>query len=260
MKWFRRKELLQVWEDEPSMMLQYRRIWDSSPVLRRFYRDLWGMAMTEVRDRPVVEIGGGAGLIREYYPEVITSDYHFTPWTNLVCDASRLPFSPESVGSYVAVAFFHHCVNPRRLFEEILRTLVPGGRCVIVDPYFGTIAPLIYRYGTDETFDLTEPPFETEARVSARPLLEANVARATVVFERHRSLFEQTFPSLRIASIEHVNLFRHIAAGSFVQKSPFPDWFYSLTRLLDTALIPVSRYTGICMKVVLEKASCDAGR
>jgi len=258
MKFFRRRQLRPVWADESQMVLEYRRIWEANPILRQFYRDVWACVMAPVLRGPVpagpvVELGGGAGFIREFYPEVMTTDLNPFPSTQLVCDATRLPFADGSVGSFIAVAFFHHCVNAKQLFGEVGRALKPGGRFVIYDPYISPVARLVYAVATEEDLDLSEPPFETDRRAANVPLLEANVARGTLVFGRHRRLFEQTFPGLRVESVDRINLFRHIVAGSCVQRSPFPGWLYPVAGFIDRALHPVRGLTAMAMRVVLEK-------
>ncbi|MCP4639472.1 MAG: class I SAM-dependent methyltransferase [bacterium] len=255
LKWFRRAELQPVWADERQMIVHYRKVWKDSPVLRRFYSDVWHWGMQELEARsPVVELGGGAGLIREVYPEVITSDILPFAWTNLVCDASALPLASDSVGGMICTGFFHHCVNPGRLFEEVQRVLRPGGRFIILDPWVTPLGRVIYHFGSEEGLDLDEAPFEEEERTNPRPLLEANIARATVIFKRNRATFEARFPRLKIVKIETANLFRHLAAGSCVQKSPFPPWCYPLASLADRLLHPIRSLTGMSARIVLEKS------
>jgi len=253
MKLFRRKQLRQIWADETRMAREYRGIWDSDPVLRRFYRDIWDMSVSQINGAPVVELGGGAGLIREYHPDVITTDLNRFPSTQLVCNATRLPFQSESVGGFLAVAFFHHCVDPKPLFDEVQRALKRGGRFVIFDPYISPLSRLVYALGTEEDCDLAEPPFAAATGRAGVPLLEANIAKATIIFKKYRQLFETTYPSLRIVSVDRINLLRHIVAGSCVQKSPFPSWLYPVAELADRALSPVSALTAVSVRVVLEK-------
>ena len=39
---------------------------------------------------------------------------------------------------------FHHFPDPDRFFTELERVLVPGGGCVLVDPYHGPFARWLY--------------------------------------------------------------------------------------------------------------------
>ena len=253
MKKFHRKELRDIWYDEPSMVRRYQAIWNGNISLQRLYRHLCSLVMQDVTGNPVVELGGGSGLFREFYPQVKITDINPFPGIDVRCDASKLPLKNDSVGSFVSIGFLHHCVNPRRLFEEIQRTLKPGGRFVLSDPAVTPVSRIIFKYATHEGLDMLEPPFEQVSRQAQHPLLEANIARACIIFEKNRKLFEQNFPGLRIVRIERHNLFRNIISGSFIMKSSFPEWMYPVVSLADTVLHPLNGLLGMLMKVVLEK-------
>ncbi len=235
------------------MIQQYRTIWDSNPTLKKFYANLWEWGIKECTIGPIVELGGGAGLIRDYNPNIITTDLLPFPESNMQCNATQLPFKENSVGCFLGIAFFHHCPNPSALFEEIYFALKPGGCFVIIDPYISFLSRWIYKIATDEAVDLNESPFDNNYHHENNPLLDANVARATIVFFSQRKKYDTLFPQLRVHSIECINLFRHIAAGSCVQQFPLAPVFYPPAKLLDELLYPLRMYTGMCMKVVLQK-------
>lgn len=235
------------------MVRQYRDIWARDAVLRAFYAYLWDLGLQGVSTEPVVELGGGAGFIREFYPKVISTDILPFPESNLQCDATRLPFRKDSIGCFIGVAFFHHCTRPADLIGEVFNALKPGGYLVIVDPYISVLSRWIYRYATDEDVDLNECPLDPRPDNPVNPLLDANVARATLVFMRQRDRYQEMFPQFPIVRLECMNLFRHIPAGSCVQKFPMAPCFYPPTCALDVLLSPLRKWTGMVMRVVLQK-------
>jgi len=254
MRFFRRKELRDIWGKESQMLGKYDLIWESSPVLRRYYRNLWTNGLADLHEKPIVELGAGTGWIRHMNSEVISADILVSPHIDMVCDGSVLPFASNSVGSFLCVAFYHHCIARRRFFEEVSRTLKPGGRIAILDPYISPLSRIIYSIATQESLDLGESLFDEKAATPQNPLLEANVARATIAFQNRVDEFSRQFPQLKIVKREIFNFFAHIAAGSANQKSPFPDWVYPIACAVDKVLHPVRRLTAMGMQVVLEKA------
>ena len=69
-----------------------RQIWNSKKILKKLYHNWYRMIGRGLKPGSILEIGGGSGNLKEFFPNVISSDILFTPWTNAVLDAHQLPF------------------------------------------------------------------------------------------------------------------------------------------------------------------------
>ncbi len=74
----------------------------------------------------VIELGSGAGYIKDVLPQTITSDVTEGN-ADMVVDAQDLPFDDESVRALLLTHVFHHIPDVRLFFAEALRVLQPGG-------------------------------------------------------------------------------------------------------------------------------------
>ena len=57
-----------------ELLTRSRSKWEGSSGVRAVYRAIFGEAMGFSTSNPILEIGSGAGFLKEVYPEVVTSD------------------------------------------------------------------------------------------------------------------------------------------------------------------------------------------
>jgi SAM-dependent methyltransferase len=74
-----------------------------------------------------VEIGSGSSIIKEFLPDVTTTDIKPLPFVDMVVDAQDMPFENNSVRALYGINVFHHLPQPRSFFKELNRVLQPGG-------------------------------------------------------------------------------------------------------------------------------------
>ncbi len=105
--------------DDPSTTVLRRRIVREKPFLNAIYRE-WYSRLLSLMPTPgtVLEIGSGAGFLKELRPDVITSEVFCTPGVDAVADGRCLPFLPISLDGVVMTDVFHHipdvaCVSRR---------------------------------------------------------------------------------------------------------------------------------------------------
>jgi len=144
----------------------------------------------------VIDIGGGLRASREKgnvyeeknawltpYLEGIrylvldpVPDYH----PDIVGDIHKLPFPDNSQDAYVCIAVLEHVHDPIRAFEEMHRTLKPGGYLFLYVPFLYPYHPYPGYYGdfwrfTDDTLRRLCEPFSFSELQNVRGALETLV-------------------------------------------------------------------------------------
>jgi SAM-dependent methyltransferase len=147
---------------------------------------------------------------------------------------------------------FHHFPHPDRFFGELERVLQPGGGVILLEPYFGPFASLLFkRLFTSEGYDKKFPSWETPV---AGPMNGANQALSYIVFNRDRREFERRFPSLKIVHEEPCrNYLKYLLSGGLNFRQLVPYWASPLIRALQWALSPLDRWLALHHVVVLRK-------
>src|SRR5208282_1250180 len=116
-----------------EFIARHRSVWAARPELRAVYHEFFAELLGAVQGRaPVVELGAGPGLFKEYHPRLISTDVILTRWVDVVCDACALPFPAQSVGALVMLDVLHHLPRPLEFMAEATRVLAPGGLMVMI--------------------------------------------------------------------------------------------------------------------------------
>ena len=238
--------------DDPRTTDRRRRIIQEKDFLRRIYEEWYAAvaAALPTGNEPVLELGAGAGFLRRYVPELITSEIFPCPGINLVLDGQSLPFAAGSLRGIVMIDVLHHLPQTRRFFAEAARCVQPGGAVVMIEPWVTTWSRLIYA-------KLHHEPFEPEARQwefpMSGPLSGANGALPWIIFARDRAQFEREFPQWQIELIEPGLPFRYLVSGGVSLRGLMPGWSFSWWRGLETACQPWMDKLAMFARIVLHR-------
>jgi SAM-dependent methyltransferase len=200
-----------------------RRAWEERPLVRALYRD-WFERMRGLLaggDGRTVEIGAGIGTLRETIPGVVATDVEPTPWADEVVDAQELPYGDGELANIVGVDVLHHLPRPLRFLAEAQRTLRPGGRLVLLEPYGSQVSALSYRYLHHEGWDPRADPFADVAHSSDRPL-DANGAIPTLLFFRRADELRRHVPGLALVHRERLAMLAYPLSGGFTRRPLVP--------------------------------------
>jgi SAM-dependent methyltransferase len=239
--------------DAPAVTLRRKALLSRKPFLREVYREWYRMAAVAVpagTPGRVVELGSGAGFLKEILPGSLASDVLFLPFLDLAARGEALPFVSGSLKSLILIDVFHHIPRPRRFLSEAARCLRHGGTAVLVEPWRTAWSELIYRRFHHEPFD---PDARTWEFPSPGPLSGANGALPWIVFERDRAAFEKEFARLRIDSIHLHTPLAYLLSGGFSLPAIAPAFSFRFWRRVEEALRPRMRSWAMFARIVLRR-------
>lgn len=240
----------------PDNPADYRAIWDSKPVLRAVYRDWYERIVSRCRPGRTLEIGGGSGNLKDFAPDVVSTDILSADWLDAVCDAQRLPFADRSFDNVVMMDVLHHLERPVRFVEEAARVLRPGGRIIMLEPGITPLSRLFYGPFHPEPVDMAADPFVDGPTDPNRDPYDANQAIPTLLFGTSdaRRTFEDRFATLRIDRVEWLSLFAYPLSGGFRPWSLIPQFLVGPVTAVETVLLPwIGRFGAFRLMTVLER-------
>jgi len=219
--------------DDPRTTLLRRDIIQDKAFLYSLYSEWYEQIINVLsKKKDVLELGSGAGFLKKFLPEVITSEVFETPGVELIADASNLPLSDHSLDAIVMTDVFHHLPDVRGFYSEATRCVRPGGKVVMIEPWRTRWSEWVYTHLHSEPFS---PESDWDIPTTG-PLSGANGALPWIVFQRDRELFESEFPQWDIKEIKLIMPFSYLISGGVSMRSLMPGWMYRPVRKLEQIL------------------------
>jgi len=217
--------------DDPRTTELRLRVIRSKAFLRRLYGEWYGsIAATFAPGARVLELGSGAGFLKEYIPGLITSEVFPAAGVSLVTDAQAIALADAALDGIVMTDVLHHVPDCLAFFREAARVVKPGGSVAMIEPWNTSWSRLVYQRLHHEPFDLDVREWTFPA---GGPLSGANGAMPWVVFERDRRLFAERCPEWRIVGIRPMMPIAYLLSGGVSFRSFVPGWAYAPVRCLE---------------------------
>ncbi len=235
---------------------EHREIILRKKFLKNLYKEWYLMFKSRLEGVPegkFIEIGSGGGFIKEYIPQVITSDITQFPWTDETYSALNIPYADNTASAIFMIDTFHHLPDARKFLSEVNRILKPGGKMIMVEPANSRWGSFIYKNFHHEPFDATAGWTIPDSG----PLTGANGALPWIVFARDRNLFEQLFPTLKINLIKYHTPLRYLLSGGVSYKGLMPGFSFPLFRLVDNLFSGLNKNLSMFFTIEVEKVEPD---
>jgi SAM-dependent methyltransferase len=243
--------------NDPRTTALRRDILRRKEFLRRIYDEWYRQIAAAVPSGPggVLELGSGAGFLKEYLPEAITSDVFACPGVDRIVDAQGLDFAPASLRAIVMIDVLHHLPQVRRFFAGAARCVGPGGALVMIEPWITTWSRFVYRHLHHEPFDVGAEQWEFPP---SGPLSGANGALPWIVFWRDRTRLAREFPQWRVDLVEPMMPIRYLLSGGMSVRGLVPGWTFAAWRWAERLLHPLMPWLAMFALVVLTRTEVAA--
>jgi SAM-dependent methyltransferase len=225
--------------DSDEATVKHREILQTKRVLRDVYTEIY-RRMVELERRYItahagvrLEIGSGGGFLKEFLPDLVTTDIKHLPFVDCQSSAYALPFADRSVKTIFCRDVLHHLGDIRRFFREARRVLLLGGGIIACEPANTILSRFLYTTFHHEPFC----PSVTEWEFAATgPSSGSNQALPWVVFHRDRPQFEREFPQLEFAHSEKHTWLRYVLSGGVTMRQMAPDFVFKPLRYVEGCL------------------------
>jgi SAM-dependent methyltransferase len=238
--------------EAPESIEQRRAMIQNKPIVKMVYNGWYQSIVNELPniDGDTLEIGTGAGYLKDHIPVLICTDINKSAYIDCVLDAAQLPFSDNCFRAIILVNVFHHITKPEDFLTEVTRCLAPEGKLIMIEPWMTSWSRLIYRYLHQEPVDTTRKNW---ALPKEGPLSDANVALPWIVWHRDRTEFPIKFPALSNQSIELMMPFSYLLSGGITLRSLVPQFTRRFWAWLDTSTRRWHKNLAMFAKIVVVK-------
>lgn len=235
-----------------ELLRQHKIVWEQKPILRALYTAWYEEIVTQLAPGKTLELGGGSGNLKEFAPNVVSTDIVPLPWLDAVADAQNLPFANESFDNIVLFDVLHHIENVTLFFNEALRVLRAGGRVVMMEPYISFASWPIYHFLHPEPVNFQQNPLDWVEPSRDRQPFDANQAFATILFERQYRSFQKKYPQFIKRYHRRMSFFAYPLSGGFDRPSLLPMNLLKPVLALENTLSSLSQILAFRLLVVLE--------
>lgn len=231
-------------------MLRNAEVWNEKPLLRRAYGEFFER-IVNCFDRSaagvIAEIGSGAGNLKRFYPGLIATDYYYSRWLDVVCDAYELPFADGSVSHLVMLDVFHHLARPALFLKQAHRVLEKGGSVILMEPYISWASWIVYGALHDEPVGWGRPiDLGTEDKPEGYYAAQGNATR--LFFGRNRS---DWLAGWQIERAERFACWSYFATGGFSKRQVARERWWPLLCKADQWLsVSPLLFAGRCLVVL----------
>ena len=197
------------------------------------YKEWYELILNQLSDSDGInlELGCGASFINEIIKNVKKSDVFFNANTDLKIDAMEVGLKFENkISNLILVNVFHHISNPELFLRSAEKSLLRGGRIIMVEPSNNIWSRLVYKLVGHERFDTEQITWKFE---SNDPLIDSNQALSWIIFKRDYKKFKKLFPEFSILKRKSIMPFSYLMSGGHTYNTKVGKIFIKIIRKIE---------------------------
>lgn len=235
--------------DGVEILKIHRETIQKNNLLRSTYVNFYKKLSKYSQKNPIIELGSGAGFIKEVIPKVITTDIVKESSIDKIISAEKLPFKNSSIGTILMLNTFHHIKNPEKALKEFDRVLKTRGKIAMIEPCNSFWARFIYTFFHHENFD---PKAKWKITGKGR-LSDANGAAPWIIFVRDRKMFNKKFPRLKIKLIDYHTPLAYLLSGGLSKPQMLSSLNYTFVKKIEDNFRRFNKKFSMFMTVIIAK-------
>jgi 2-polyprenyl-3-methyl-5-hydroxy-6-metoxy-1,4-benzoquinol methylase len=207
-----------------------------------WYRQLYRDQFKDFEDPAalsILEIGSGTSPLKQFLPNVITSDVLDLDYLDLVFDCHEIDkldaIENNSLDVITLTNVLHHLKSPVLFLNRAASKLKSGGKVIATEPFFSVWSTLIFKYLHHEPVDfrISEP----ELGPVGGPLGSANIALPWLIFFRRCEWLQRLNDNFDLATVfvRPFSALSYMATGGISHRLPVPHFLYRLLFPIDLA-------------------------
>ena len=145
-----------------------------------------------------IELGCGASFINQIIKNIKKTDVFLNSNTDFKLDAMEIGAKFENkISNIILVNVFHHICDPELFLRSAEKSLLSGGRIIMIEPSNNLWSRFIYKLIGHEKYDPKQIDWQFESK---DPLFDSNQALSWIIFERDNKKFKNLFPMFSLKS------------------------------------------------------------
>ena len=208
-----------------------------------WYRELYRDQLKDLPDPAalsILEIGSGTSPLKQFLPNVVTSDVLDLDYLDLVFDCHEIDkldaVKDNTLDVITLTNVLHHLKSPIVFLNRAASKLKSGGKVIATEPFFSVLSTFIFKYLHHEAIDfrISKP----ELGEVQGPLASGNIALPWLMFFRNREWLERLSDNFDLTSFSArpFSALSYMVTGGISHRLPVPSFLYRMLFPADLAL------------------------